>query len=104
VKHIHSLEEMSQWMKHILFARPISLTETQEHLIVKRKWSAVFILIIGGVLLAGRLPVPLFIPYILFFFGHGGMLHSFYLKKDYPMVMVNAVWVLIDVIGIIRWF
>ena len=91
-------------MKDILFAKPISLTETEEHIIVKRKWWAVLILIVGGVILAGRIPyAPMWIPYLLFFFGHGGMLHSFYNKKDYPMVIVNAVWLLIDIIGIIRW-
>ena len=91
-------------MKHLLFAKPITLTETEEHRIVKRKWWAVIILIVGGIMLAGRLPVPLFIPYLLFFFGHGGMLHSFYLKKDYPMALVNGVWLLIDITGMIRWF
>ena len=49
-------------MKHLLFAKPITLTETEEHRIVKRKWWAVIILIVGGIMLAGRLPVPLFIP------------------------------------------
>lgn len=90
-------------MKDILFAKPRTLTETQEHIIVKRKWWAVLLLIIGGVILAGKLPVPLFVPYVFFFFGHGGMLHSFYKKHDYPMVIVNGVWLLIDVIGMIRW-
>jgi len=54
--------------------------------------------------LAGKMPVPLFIPYIFFFFGHAGMLHSFWYKRDIPMVMVNAVWLCIDLIGTIRWF
>jgi hypothetical protein len=31
------------------------------------------------------------------------MLHSFFNKKDYPMVIVNAVWILIDITGIFRW-
>jgi len=83
---------------------PSTLTETEEHRIVKRKWWAVSLLIAGGIILAGKLPLPLSIPYILFFFGHGGMLHSFYLKRDMPMVMVNGIWLLIDFIGAIRWF
>jgi len=90
-------------MKDLLYAKPKTLTETQEHKIVKRKWWAVVLLIIGGIMLAGKLPVPLFIPYVLFFFGHGGMLHSFYEKHDIPMVMVNFVWLLIDITGVIRW-
>jgi len=90
-------------MKDILYAKPKILSETQEHKIVKRKWWAVILLILGGIILAGKLPVPLFIPYVLFFFGHGGMLHSFYEKHDYPMMIVNGVWILIDLIGIYRW-
>jgi hypothetical protein len=90
-------------MKDILYAKPKTLSETQEYRIVKRKWWAVILLILGGIILAGKLPVPLFIPYVLFFFGHGGMLHSFYEKHDYPMMIVNGVWILIDLIGIYRW-
>lgn len=91
-------------MKDILYTNPKVLTETQEHIIVKRKWWAVFLLIIGGVMLAGRIPnIPAFVPYTFFFFGHGGMLHSFWLKHDRPMVIVNLTWILIDLIGIFRW-
>ena len=91
-------------MKYILSDVPKILTETEEHIIVKRKWWAVFLLIIGGVMLAGRIPhIPPFIPYVFFFFGHGGMLHSFWLKHDRPMVIVNLTWLLIDLIGIFRW-
>lgn len=91
-------------MKHLLYAQPKSLSLTEEHRIVKRKWWAVIILIIGGIMLAGRLPVPLFVPYVFFFFGHGGMLHSFWNKHDIPMVLVNLVWLVIDLVGAIRWF
>jgi hypothetical protein len=90
-------------VKHLLYAKPKTLSETDEHRIVKRKWWAVILLILGGIMLAGKLPVPLFIPYVLFFFGHGGMLHSFYEKHDYPMMIVNGVWILIDLVGIYRW-
>jgi hypothetical protein len=55
-------------------------------------------------MLAGRIPnIPPAIPYIFFFFGHGGMLHSFWKKHDYPMGIVNLAWLLIDIIGMIRW-
>ena len=65
---------LGEHMKDILFAKPKTLSETEEHVIVKRKWWAVILLIIGGVILAGRVPnIPVFIPYVLFFFGHGGM-------------------------------
>lgn len=90
--------------KELLALEPITLTTTEEHRIIRRKWWAVSLLIVGGVILAGKLPVSLSIPYVLFFFGHAGMLHSFYLKRDIPMVIVNCVWLLIDMIGAIRWF
>jgi hypothetical protein len=92
-----------QQTKKFLKQKPVVLTETQEHRIVKRKWWAVVLLIIGGIILAGKLPLPLSIPYVLFFFGHGGMLHSFYMKRDIPMVIVNSVWLMIDMIGAYRW-
>ena len=93
-----------QQTKEFLAQKPVQLSLTDEHKVVKRKWWAVALLIIGGIVLAGKLPVPLFIPYVFFFFGHGGMLHSFWMKKDIPMVIVNGVWLCIDMLGIIRWF
>lgn len=86
-----------------LAQKPIELTQTGEHRVVRRKWWAVGLLIVGGMALAGRLPVPLWIPYVLLFFGHGGMLHSFWEKRDMSMTMVNAVWLVIDTLGIVRW-
>lgn len=49
-------------MKKLIYAQPKTLSQTEEHRIVKRKWWAVLILIAGGILLAGRLPVPMFLP------------------------------------------
>jgi hypothetical protein len=90
-------------MKHIIYAKPKTLTDTEEHKIVKRKWWAVVLLIIGGIILAGRLPVPQSVPFVFFFFGHMGMIHSFFKKYDYPMLLVNIAWVVIDIIGFVRW-
>jgi hypothetical protein len=42
--------------------------------------------------------------YTLLFFGHAGMLHSFWEKRDYPMVIVNLVWLGVDALGFIRWW
>jgi hypothetical protein len=91
-------------IKKLLQDQTVELTHTDEYRLVKRKWWAVVILITGGLLLAAKAPIPLYIPYILLFFGHGGMLHSFYIKRDIPMVIVNLVWLIIDGIGTIRWF
>ena len=93
-----------QQTKEFLAQKPVQLSLTDEHKVVKRKWWAVALLIIGGVILAGKLPLPLFIPYVFFFFGHGGMLHSFWNKRDIPMVIVNGVWLCIDILGVVRWF
>jgi len=90
--------------KEFLISDPVELSEHMELKITKRKWWAVILLVIGGVMLAGRLPVPMWLPYIFFFFGHGGLLHSFYDKRDVSMTIVNAFWILIDIIGMIRWW
>lgn len=79
-----------------------SLSHTTEQRIVKRKWYAAILLIIGGVLLAGRLPVPGFLPFSLFLLGHLGMAHQMFLKRDHPLLLVNVIWVMIDILGIVR--
>ena len=93
-----------QVVKELISQKPIELTETAEHRIHRRKWWAILILIVGGVMLAGKLPVPYSLAYLLLLFGHLGMLHTFWEKRDIPMMVVNAVWVLIDAIGMYRWF
>jgi hypothetical protein len=84
--------------------QPISLSHTQEHRIHQRKWVAVVILVIGGLLLAGRAPVPMAFSYFLLFFGHAGMLHQMYLKRDVPLFIINIIWCGIDVLGMMRWW
>lgn len=91
-------------MKKLLFTKPITLSDTAEHRIHARKWWAILILIVGGLLLAGRVSVPMSLSYTLLFFGHAGMLHSFWEKRDYPMVLVNFVWLGVDALGFIRWW
>lgn len=91
-------------MKKLLFTKPITLSDTAEHRIHTRKWWAILILVAGGLLLAGRVSVPMSLSYTLLFFGHAGMLHSFWEKKDNPMVLVNLVWLIIDAVGMYRWF
>ena len=90
--------------KEFLAIKPVELTETGEHRIHRRKWWAILILILGGIMLAGKLPVPYSLSYALLLFGHLGMLHTFYDKRDIPMMVVNGVWVIIDMIGMYRWF
>ncbi len=87
-----------------LHLRPISLTETAEHRIHQRKWLAVVILVLGGLLLAGRAPVPMAFSYFLLFFGHAGMLHQMFLKRDVPLFLINIIWCAIDVLGMVRWW
>jgi len=91
-------------MRKFLFTKPRILTDTAEHRIHTRKWWAILILIVGGLLLAGRAPVPMSLSYTLLFFGHAGMLHGFWEKRDYPMVIVNVVWLGVDGLGFIRWW
>ena len=90
--------------QELLAIKPVTLTDTGEHRIHRRKWWAITILILGGIMLAGKLPVPYSLAYGLLLLGHLGMLHTFYDKRDVPMMVVNGVWVLIDMIGMYRWF
>lgn len=92
-----------QVVKELISQKPIELTDTAEHRIHTRKWWAILILIVGGVMLAAKLPIPFSVAYTLLFFGHAGMLHSFWDKRDMPMVIVNLVWLFIDALGFYRW-
>lgn len=87
-----------------LHLHPISLSNTQEHQIHQRKWAAVIILVIGGLLLASRAPIPMAFSYSLLFFGHAGMMHQMYLKHDIPLFIVNIIWLGVDVLGMMRWW
>ena len=62
-------------MKTLFTAKPITLSDTAEHRIHQRKWWAILILVVGGLLLASRISVPMSFSYTLLFFGHAGMLH-----------------------------
>jgi hypothetical protein len=87
-----------------LSLQPISLSHTAEHRIHQRKWAAVVILVIGGLLLASRAPVPMSFSYFLLFFGHAGMVHQMYLKRDVPLFIVNIIWLGVDALGMVRWW
>ena len=89
---------------NILTQKPVVLTDTAEHRIHQRKWLAVVILVLGGLLLAGRAPVPMAFSYFLLFFGHAGMLHQMFLKRDVPLLLINAIWCGIDLLGMYRWW
>lgn len=91
-------------MKHFLNLKPVTLTDTEEHKIHTRKWWAVIILVLGGLLLAGRAPVPMTFSYFLLFFGHAGMLHQMYKKRDMPLFIINVIWCGIDLLGMYRWW
>ena len=84
--------------------QPRTLSETAEHRIHTRKWGAVVILVLGGLLLASRAPVPMAFSYFLLFFGHAGMMHQMYLKRDVPLFLINIIWCGIDVLGMVRWW
>lgn len=85
--------------------RPTMLSDTMEHKIHQRKWLSVILLVTGGVLLAGRVTmIPMSVSYVLLFLGHCGMFHQMYLKRDVPLILVNVIWLLVDVLGMIRWW
>lgn len=82
---------------------PKSLPKDFEKKLTKRKWWAVAMLLTGGLIIALKIVPLMAFAFVLFFFGHGGLLHSFYDKRDSPMVIVNATWCLIDIIGFTSW-
>ena len=81
-----------------------SLSITTEHRIMKRKWTAVSLLVTGGVLLASKLIVNSPVPFMLFLMGHGIMATTSWKHRDYPLITVNLVWLIIDMIGVISWW
>jgi hypothetical protein len=92
-------------MRDFFTAQPQALTESMEHRIHTRKWGAVCLLILGGLLLAGRVTlVPMPVSYLLLLLGHLGMLHQMYLKRDTPLMLVNFIWIFVDMLGMVRWW
>ena len=66
------------------------------------KWLSVIITIIAALTISLRVTEIVF-SYYIFLIGHISMTYILYKEKDWSLLFMNLVWVVIDVIGIIKW-
>lgn len=66
------------------------------------KWISVAITITAALTISLRI-TDIFVSYLLFLVGHSIMVVIFAKNRDSSLLFMNLVWVVIDIIGIIRW-
>lgn len=66
------------------------------------KWFSVIITIIAALTISLRI-TEIVASYYIFLLGHLTMSYILYRDKDWSLFFMNLVWVVIDVIGIIKW-
>jgi hypothetical protein len=66
------------------------------------KWASVFITILAALTISLRL-TEIITSYLIFLFGHILMFYIMLKTKDWSLFFMNLIWVLIDIIGIIKW-
>jgi len=66
------------------------------------KWFSVIITIIAALTISLRI-TEIVVSYYIFLFGHLTMSYILYRDRDWSLFFMNLVWVIIDVIGIIKW-
>ena len=67
------------------------------------KWFSVIITIIAALTISLRI-TEIVASYYIFLVGHLTMSYILYKDKDWSLFFMNLVWVVIDIIGIIKWF
>ena len=66
------------------------------------KWFSVVITIIAALFISLRI-TNIVISYYIFLVGHTIMAFILYKEKDWSLFFMNMVWVMIDVLGIVKW-
>lgn len=66
------------------------------------KWASVFITILAALTISLKL-TEIITSYLIFLFGHILMFYIMLKTKDWSLFFMNLIWVLIDIIGIIKW-
>ena len=66
------------------------------------KWISVVITIIAALSISLRI-TNIVISYYVFLVGHIIMAYVLYKQKDWSLFFMNMVWVIIDVLGIVKW-
>jgi len=67
------------------------------------KWISTTLFLSAGLILSLNLPFSK-VGFILFLIGHITLLGVFLRHKDWPMIVQNGFFIIIDLIGIYRWF
>lgn len=67
-------------------------------------WLGTFTGIIGGTLIALNLPDYSKFGFIFFLMSAVSWLVQGYKNKDYPLIILNCVFIVIDILGVYRWF
>jgi len=72
-------------------------------MIISAKWLATALFLSAGTLLSLNIEISRF-GFLLFFTGHVLLTCVFIKDKDWAMITQNAFFILIDLLGIYRWF
>ena len=67
------------------------------------EWLSVGLLLIGATLLALNLPYSKW-AFVILGISRLWLSVLMYKKKDYPMFIMNFFYLIVDIVGIIRWF
>ena len=66
------------------------------------KWMSVIITIIAALTISLRV-AEILTSYIIFLIGHILMFFVMLKVKDWSLFFMNLIWIIIDIIGIIKW-
>ena len=67
------------------------------------KWFSVVITIIAALTISLRV-IDVVFSYYIFLIGHAIMTYVLFKFKDWSLFFMNMVWVVIDIVGIIKWY
>lgn len=67
------------------------------------KWLATILFLSAGLLISLNIEISRF-GFICFLAGHIILSLVFFKNRDYPMIVQNLAFIVIDVIGIYKWF
>lgn len=67
------------------------------------KWLSVVITIMAALTISLRV-IDVVFSYYIFLIGHLIMTYVLFKFKDWSLFFMNMVWVVIDIVGIIKWY
>ena len=67
------------------------------------KWLSVVITIMAALTISLRV-IDVVFSYYIFLIGHISMTYVLFKFKDWSLFFMNMVWVIIDIVGIIKWY